>query len=165
MLKDIRKGVLLRIMEKVQYQYKIIKQLEKEIGVKLRMFQNKEKFFETSSCLIDGSKNIIGLNLSGNLLGELPDTIGNLEYLSVLYLSDNQLMSIPDSIGNLRRLREFYLERNNLTTLPESITELKNLDVINLSGNPLYDPPLDVVDMGIETICEYFMNKGVAEPA
>ncbi len=149
-------------MDTIQRQYRVIKQLEKEMGIKLRMFQNKEKFYETNSCLVDGSKNIIGLNLSGNLLGEIPETIGNLKYLSILFLSDNQLFSLPDSIGNLKRLRELYLERNNLTCLPESIIGLKNLDTINLSGNPLSDPPLDIAEMGIETICEYFLNKEVA---
>jgi internalin A len=44
------------------------------------------------------------LDLSGQKLTELPDSIGELDLLLELDLSNNQLTCLPDSIGNLTKL-------------------------------------------------------------
>lgn len=54
----------------------------------------------------------IELDLSGLGLIALPNSIGNLTNVTVLYLDQNQLTTLPDSIGNLTSLRLLVLLRN-----------------------------------------------------
>ncbi|ESQ31280.1 hypothetical protein EUTSA_v10005698mg, partial [Eutrema salsugineum] len=69
-----------------------------------------------------------------NLVGEIPDSIGNLIYQIELF--DNQLSGkLPESIGNLTNMRDFDVSQNNLTgELPEKIAALQ-LVSFNLNDN------------------------------
>lgn len=49
------------------------------------------------------------LNLMGNKLVLLPDSIGNLKSLYRLGLKDNVLVSLPDSLGGLTGLVELFV--------------------------------------------------------
>ncbi len=44
------------------------------------------------------------LSLAGNMLTELPDSLGSLTHLQKLQISGNRLTHLPASIGNLDRL-------------------------------------------------------------
>ncbi|MEG2643416.1 MAG: leucine-rich repeat domain-containing protein, partial [Eubacterium sp.] len=93
---------------------------------------------------IDGIEifsNLESLDLNGNQLTSLPDSIGNLEQLEMLDLSENQLTSLPESIGNLVNLQILGLISNQLTSLPESIENLVNLEWLYLSRNQLTSLP------------------------
>jgi Leucine-rich repeat (LRR) protein len=81
------------------------------------------------------------LDLSRQVLTELPDSIGELDSLLELDLSNNQLTRLPDSIGNLHRLTQLYLRSNNLTELPETIGKLIKLKVLNIHENRLTKLP------------------------
>jgi hypothetical protein len=78
---------------------------------------------------------VIKLDLYGNQLTCLPDSIGNLVNLQGLYLYSNQLTCLPDSIGNLVNLQKLYLTNNRLTNLPDSIGNLVNLQELWLYQN------------------------------
>ncbi|XP_078149677.1 receptor-like protein 6 [Carex rostrata] len=74
-----------------------------------------------------------------NCTGPLPDSIGNLQYLSVLDLSNSSFYGkIPHSIGNLQ-----YLSILNLNLcyfygeVPSSITNLTRLETLALGSNTL----------------------------
>ena len=62
----------------------------------------------------DELKNMEGLDLYGNLLTTLPDSIGKLTNLKVLVLSDNELITLPDSIRKLTNLKVLYLGYNTI---------------------------------------------------
>ena len=76
------------------------------------------------------------------LSGSIPESIGNLTNLTILYLFTNQLSgSIPDSIGNLSNLVALGLLNNNLSgSIPASLGDLSELEWLGLSENQLSGP-------------------------
>ena len=77
------------------------------------------------------------LDLRDNQLPALPESIGELAALKILYLRLNQLAALPESIGRLAALQELNLSSNQLATLPESIGELAVLQLLSLTNNQL----------------------------
>ena len=99
------------------------------------------------------------LDLSNNLLSELPDSFVQLKNLKVLFLSFNQFKVFPDVLGeciNLDmvgfksnqiesisetalpiNLRWLILTDNRLTQLPQSFGQLSQLKKLALAGNKL----------------------------
>ncbi|XP_049397459.1 receptor-like protein 7 [Solanum stenotomum] len=71
--------------------------------------------------------------------GELPDSIGTLSSLNILYLYGCQFSgSIPDSIGNLAQIRTLWFSGNHFTGhIPSTISKLKHLTHLYLSDNSL----------------------------
>lgn len=102
------------------------------------VIQDVSAFYGVST---NASGNVVGIFLPNNeVIGELPESIGNLIYLEQLYLFSNNLYQhIPQSIGNLISLKGLYLNssRINYSTIPESIGDLINLEYLNLHANNL----------------------------
>ena len=82
-------------------------------------------------------KNLVQLNLSHNIIFEIPTEIGMLEKLILLNLEYNQLKSIPSILGNLSNLDRLNLSHNFINNLPEELWKLKNLKFLGLSENRL----------------------------
>ena len=80
------------------------------------------------------------MNLQANqLVGAIPESLGNLSNLFVLSLEGNDLIgSIPDTIGSLTRLFFIDLGSNNLTgSIPAAISNMDNLFNLQLDNNQL----------------------------
>ncbi len=80
------------------------------------------------------------LNLSFNdLSGPLPDSIGKLVKLESLNLASNSLGGVlPPSIGDMIQLKEIYLYDNNFGgQIPAQLGLLENLEYLNLNANIL----------------------------
>jgi Leucine-rich repeat (LRR) protein len=90
---------------------------------------------------IDNLTNLTHLDLSYNILTELPVSIGNLTNLTHLHLNCNKLTEFPDSIGNLTNLTCLELGHNKLTELPDIIGNLTNLTCLELGHNKLTELP------------------------
>ncbi|KAF0987439.1 hypothetical protein HZS_2208 [Henneguya salminicola] len=84
--------------------------------------------------------NLESVDLSGNLLSFLPNSLGTLTKLKYLNLCKNKLKDIPSSIGNLTNLLSLNLSENNLTSVPLSIKKLI-LNTLDLSYNSLNHSP------------------------
>ncbi len=95
---------------------------------------------------------VIVLDLSGQELDSLPETIGSLINLQVLLLGPGPKKSVPKRI--LRKSKHigggiYHLDRgtgkyvgyNKLTTLPESMKQLTKLQYLNLSYNQFDEIP------------------------
>jgi Leucine-rich repeat (LRR) protein len=81
------------------------------------------------------------LNLAGNELTVLPDWLGDLTALTRLDLTGNRLTALPESLGNLTALTHLLLTENRLTVLPDSLGNLTALTRLNLAGNLLTVSP------------------------
>ena len=119
-------------------------------------------------------KNLTELYIFDNQLTSLPPEITELKNLTTLDISDNQLTSLPPEISELKNLTELYISGNQLTSLPPEILELdleieweKNWkpNIIYLEGNPLENPPVEIVKQGREAVINYFKSlEGEKEP-
>jgi len=112
-------------------------------------------------CDANGRVTAIAL-ANNNLMGELPEAIGSIEFLSTLsapgnvisgplpeslfrldiwdlYLSDNFISGgLPETISAWKNLRFLRLQNNDLAgDLPTGLTNLRNLRRLNLAGNQL----------------------------
>ncbi|KAM3685817.1 hypothetical protein ACJW31_11G147800 [Castanea mollissima] len=85
--------------------------------------------------------NIIDLSRN-NLIGEIPEALTKLSFLSTLNLSWNQLTGkIPENIGALHSLETLDLSCNHLSVpIPPSMSSLTFLSHLNLSYNNLFGP-------------------------
>ncbi len=77
--------------------------------------------------------------IRNDLVGELPDEIGNLKWVHYFALAFNRLEgSIPETITNIGNCQLLYLNANCLTGhIPDSISKLQNLLWLDLSNNRL----------------------------
>jgi len=73
------------------------------------------------------------------LSGEIPQEIGTLDSLEILWLEDNQLTGpIPTEIGNLSKLKYLIMHHNQLSdSIPSEIGNLSNLEILKLDNNQL----------------------------
>ena len=76
---------------------------------------------------------------SRNLVGEIPDEIGNLSELEIIRLGRNELIGeIPTQLGSLLKLRTLDLSNNELTgNIPSALGNLSNLENLYLYSNQL----------------------------
>lgn len=103
------------------------------------------------------------LNLTGNALTRLPDDLGRLHKLKILFCSENRLSELPrglDQCPRLQvvgvksnriehvpasalppRLRSLVLTDNRLEHLPEALGDCSELQKLMLSGNRLRELP------------------------
>ncbi|AKB44605.1 COR domain-containing protein [Methanosarcina vacuolata] len=119
-------------------------------------------------------KNLIKLDISRNELTSLPPEITELKNLTRLDISRNKLTSLPPEITELKNLTTLILSDNQLTSLPPEILEL-GIDIewesnsaekgIFLEGNPLENPPIEIVKQGREAVINYFKSlEGEKKP-
>ncbi|CAM9423528.1 unnamed protein product [Choristocarpus tenellus] len=80
-------------------------------------------------------KDLRELDVSGNRLGILPDTVFALTGLERLDLSGNNLETIPSGISRLTELRYLHLSNNSLTRLPSEMEQLTRLEELHVDGN------------------------------
>ncbi|XP_048586268.1 leucine-rich repeat-containing protein 57-like [Nematostella vectensis] len=137
----------------------------------------------TVDFLIQSSKNLNSLDLSFQNLSNFPTGLLELTQLEYLYLKgsqisalpeeffrklinlvwldlrDNQLENLPNSIGEHGRLKTLLLQGNKLKILPLELGLLNSLSAISLSGNPIEDPPEDVIKEGVTNIQVFLLKK------
>ncbi|TYI63012.1 hypothetical protein E1A91_D10G290700v1 [Gossypium mustelinum] len=91
-------------------------------------------------CVSNFSNTLLRLQIDENkIMGRIPDGIGNLVNLEVLFASENQMSGlIPFEIGRLQKLNKFFAHINFLSgTIPHSIGNLSALTIIGLDFNNL----------------------------
>ncbi|MDR1072856.1 MAG: AAA family ATPase, partial [Treponema sp.] len=81
------------------------------------------------------------IDLSGNRLSKLPETIVNLQNLKKLKASDNDLTELPENIDRLSLLETLDVSHNRLTHLPDGIKNLRRLKNFDFNLNKLDEAP------------------------
>lgn len=80
--------------------------------------------------------NLVKLNLSNNLLEELPDGLDELDNIKYLNLADNFITNLKNLPSNLAHLLTLNLNNNKLATL-DGLDNLVSLEKIDLRRNKL----------------------------
>ena len=102
----------------------------------------------------------------------LPNNIGNLTDLAILYMEWNRISALPESFSNLSSLVSLYLNNNILSTLGDSIGNLNNLNLLDLGYNELEEIPESICNLenvsylwlfnnNIETLPDCFCNMNL----
>lgn len=111
---------------------------------------------------------LFNLRASQNAITDI-SPLANLPKINFLGLNNNHINNIAPLAG-LKQLVSLDLENNQLNELPDWITKFKIVwngknngfhfrDVVYLTGNPLSDPPAEIVKQGTEAVRRYFDRK------
>lgn len=85
------------------------------------------------------------IDLSGQRLTKIPESVFKQTQLKQLDLSFNQLTGAPQAeIRLLQNLTSLNLSNNQLTGLPAELGQLKNLETLDVSNNKLTGLPLEL---------------------
>ncbi len=74
-------------------------------------------------------RNLLFLDLRGNLLEKFPEQVERLELLEELYLSENKLTEIPSDLGGLEKLKILFIHHNKINRIATDLYSLQNLQV------------------------------------
>ncbi|KAL4239434.1 hypothetical protein ACF0H5_000249 [Mactra antiquata] len=111
------------------------------------------------------------LNMSGNSMLRLPDTLGELHELEELYLGSvigelerrnfqngNWLVKLPMSVCFMSNLRVLNVEENQLNELPNNFGDLISLEILELGQNMLHTLPDSFGNLRSLRICTLSKN-------
>lgn len=122
----------------------------------------REKEYTSLEEALAAPEKVYMLDLKGQGLDQLPESIGRLKYLQHLTLSENHLKRLPDSLVMLKNLQMILLRDNkgldahstfkilkqipylrtvslsnvDIEYLPKDVNEMDSLVLLNLSANP-----------------------------
>ena len=104
-------------------------------------------------------QNVVSLNLSHNLLTELPNL--DLPFLEVLNVSFNAIKSLPTQL-RLPCLSTLDLAHNGLTDVTVAMKQLclhcSELQSVKLLGNLLKVPTSEIMERGPDDVCQFFKD-------
>ncbi|MGY3090221.1 hypothetical protein ACVWYF_003276 [Hymenobacter sp. UYAg731] len=86
---------------------------------------------------------LVVLNLTGNALSALPDDLGRLHKLEVLFCSDNQFTEVPAVLGQCPQLSMVGFKANQIRTLPAAALT-PALRWLILTDNQLEELPAEI---------------------
>lgn len=88
---------------------------------------------------------VVALYLNEGGVVEIPDAIGDLPKLEILYVYGDRTLSYPllrrvsPAIGRCSKLNDLLLNNNELTTLPEEIASLRAITKLSVGDNRLHN--------------------------
>lgn len=144
---------------------KIIKQLEKEIGQTIEVFNRWGDVKidpKTKACTYIKGKGVVALYLNGTAFSVFPTKILELKNLKVLCLIAGKLESIPPEINTLKSLDTLTLVHLGLSSLPKEITDL-DITELRVKDFLLKSPPNEIAEQGMEAVRNYFDQLEQAE--
>ncbi|XP_018577027.1 leucine-rich repeat-containing protein 40 isoform X2 [Anoplophora glabripennis] len=92
-------------------------------------------------------KPLTNLDLSSNVLTNIPEKISMFQDLTVLNLQDNNLTTLPPELGNLTKLTKLSINHNKINNLPKEFYKLTELKNLSISDNCLDNVSKDIADL------------------
>ncbi|OJJ20943.1 hypothetical protein BKI52_10210 [marine bacterium AO1-C] len=102
--------------------------------------------------------NLNRLKVNGCGLSEISPLILSLTNLTYLEINHNFIQSIPTEIYQLIHLKELYITHNRLQWVAPETFFLPSLETIHLQGNPLDDPPEEIIHQGLAALRNYYVH-------
>ena len=127
-----------------------IKQLEKEIGTRLKQSSFRGSSPNRRGYNLNGIGSVISLSMFSLKLKSIPLIIFEFQNLFRLFFRRNLLTNIPKEIAELKKLGYLDLSSNKLTELPKEIAELRNLRNLFLNNNQLKELPKEIIELKLD---------------
>lgn len=99
------------------------------------------------------------LDLGDNELSSIAPEIGKLTTLQEFYINNNHLTALPVELGRLFNLKTLMLQHNRIHKLPLVMANLTKLTTLELSGNPLVEPPTEVLTGGLDAMRSFMSDQ------
>ncbi|KAM9838005.1 leucine-rich repeat-containing protein 20 isoform 1-T2 [Aulostomus maculatus] len=115
--------------------FKVLKNVSENIRV-ITLADNEmkaisSKFFSTFTQLRE-------LDLQGNVLTKLPDSVVEMQHLTSINLANNNFSVFPEKLTEITSLERIDLEGNSITEIPvEKLSAMPVLKWLNVKSNPL----------------------------
>ena len=129
------------------FDFHVLTQFQFDASPPQRWYTREIKSWSGITLDLNTKRNVIRINLSGVMLLQIPESIGDLQSLVLLYMPNNKLVTLPESIGNLKSLRHLDISDNALTTLPETIVNLNSLIRLEMNRNKLTTLPESISEL------------------
>ena len=99
------------------------------------------------------------IEIRNNLIGKLPDSIGQLKLFRWLDIRNNQIKELPESMGDLSSLETLRLGENKLSILPKSFGKIQSLKSLSIGSNNFTEIPEAIFDL--QKLKEIFLSKNL----
>ncbi len=99
-----------------------------------------------NGCELESLPNLSGMQRLGylyfadNKLVDLPEYLSNLPIIR-LDLSGNLISNMPQSFANMKKLEQLVMTNNYFTKIPDAVLQMENLEVLMCGQNLLEDVP------------------------
>lgn len=127
-------------------------ELAKFDHLELDMGYSKKLDFQSTLDVLSKIPNIKALSLIKCHSDTLPDNIGNLKNLQLLWLRNNEFGTVPDTFSQLTELEDLNLRSCEITTFPKALFHLKKLKKLVISNNKFAILPDELFEL---TALEY----------
>ncbi|XP_022317949.2 protein flightless-1 homolog isoform X3 [Crassostrea virginica] len=114
-----------------------LRQLPALVALETLQMRNTQRTLANFPSGLDTLSNLQDIDLSGNDLPRVPETLYKLTAIKRLNLSSNQISELSLVIDTWVNLETLNLSRNNLTALPSSLHKLSSLKKLYLNSNKL----------------------------
>ncbi len=85
--------------------------------------------------------NIQSLQIENTHLTSLPESIGEMKYLSTVFLKNNRLTAFPEQLTRLEGMYDFSIVNEAIPSVPETIKNWKSLRNLRISGTNISSLP------------------------
>jgi len=106
------------------------------------------------------NKHITSLKATNKGLTEIPDSVNELEYITLLNLAGNKIEKLP-VLGGLRALKTVYLYNNELESVTGVFVNSTRLASFSIAGNKLNELPPEFSEFNLTSLA--FDNNNVSE--
>lgn len=104
------------------------------------------------------------LFIAHNPLRALPETVGSLSGLHHVLIMNTHLGTLPSGIGNATSLEILSLQGNRIKKLPDSFSSLHRLETLNLAYNSLTELPPSIGNLTNLTLLDLTGNRLTSFP-